>query len=120
WNLEDGSELAVLGGHEAEVRSVRFSSDSQQVVTAGGDGQVKVWQVDGTYISTLTRETEAIWEAKFAEDNRTIIAAGEGRRVLIWDLEQLSDEDGLVKTSCSWLADYLKTRSDKVDRDVCL
>lgn len=119
WTLEDGEALAVLEGHEAEVRSVRFSSDSQQVVTAGGDGQVKVWQVDGTLLSTLTRETEAIWEAKFAEQDRTIIAAGEGQKVLIWDLEQVSDEDGLVETSCSWLADYLKTRPDKIDRDVC-
>lgn len=124
WTIK-GELLNVLKGHEAEVRSVRFSADGQQLVTASGDGQVKIWRVDGgELIATLTGNGEALWGARFAagdgERDRTILAAGESAKVLQWDLDKVLDEDGLVETSCDWLADYLATSPDAArDRDVC-
>jgi hypothetical protein len=37
--------LAVLDGHFGEVKDVRFSPDGQQLVSAAGDGDVRLWDV---------------------------------------------------------------------------
>ncbi len=43
WDAATGKELAVLRGHEGEVRSAQFSRMGQRVVTASWDDTARVW-----------------------------------------------------------------------------
>jgi WD40 repeat protein/serine/threonine protein kinase len=43
WNAMTGQELLNLNGHDWAVKSLLFSSDCRQLLSAGADGAVKVW-----------------------------------------------------------------------------
>ena len=43
WNVEDGSEIAVLKGHQARARDSLFSPDGSRVATAARDGTARIW-----------------------------------------------------------------------------
>jgi WD40 repeat protein len=45
WDLKTGRELATLGGHADIVSDLVFSSDGKSLVTIGGEGEIKVWDV---------------------------------------------------------------------------
>jgi WD40 repeat protein len=47
WNVDIGSDAPniVLRGHQGTVRSIRFSSDADRLLTTGEDGTARVWTV---------------------------------------------------------------------------
>src|SRR5262249_56911602 len=45
WETATGKEVLRLAGHEAEVSSVAFSPDGQQVFSFGADGQGYLWSL---------------------------------------------------------------------------
>ncbi len=47
WRLEDGKPVGKLKGHRDWVRSVVFTPDGRSLVTAGDDGRVLQWDLDG-------------------------------------------------------------------------
>ncbi len=49
----DGTPLAVLSAHTAEVYSLAWSPDGKILATGGGDGTVRLWQPDGMLLKTL-------------------------------------------------------------------
>ena len=43
WDAESGEELRTLSSHSEYVRSVAYSPDGLQIVTASDDGTARVW-----------------------------------------------------------------------------
>jgi F-box and WD-40 domain protein 1/11 len=43
WDIECGSCLRILEGHEELVRCIRF--DSKRIVSGAYDGKIKVWDL---------------------------------------------------------------------------
>ena len=43
WSVKDGSEVAVLKGHQDALERATFSPDGTQVVTAARDGTARIW-----------------------------------------------------------------------------
>ncbi|CAF5149931.1 unnamed protein product, partial [Rotaria magnacalcarata] len=43
WNIECGTCLRILEGHEELVRCVRF--DSKLIVSGAYDGKIKIWDL---------------------------------------------------------------------------
>lgn len=47
WDGTTGAELAQLAGHyDSEPNSIAFSPDGKELVSAGADGAVGIWQLD--------------------------------------------------------------------------
>jgi WD40 repeat protein len=44
WQTNNGTELAALRGHGAFVEQVEFAPDGQHLITAHGDGTIRVSQ----------------------------------------------------------------------------
>ncbi len=44
WDIESGSCLRVLEGHEELVRCIRF--DNKRIVSGAYDGKIKVWDLN--------------------------------------------------------------------------
>ena len=119
WSIE-GEVLQTLEGHELEVRSVEFSHDGEQILTASGDGTVRVWSSStGLPITRLSDGPVALWDALFMPGDRSVISAGENKKVLLWDLDTVLDEDLLISMGCQWAKDYLQNGQDVEDRGLC-
>ena len=73
---------------KTEVNGVAFSPDGESLVSAGGDGAVKVWNSrTGKVIQTLENaHTDAVVSVVFHPDGKHLASRGTDRKVKVWDL----------------------------------
>ena len=71
-DAESGEDVALLKGHEGNVMSAQFNADGSRIVTAGGDGTVRVWNSGDRwqYPTVLPGHASAVAEAAFSLDGR--------------------------------------------------
>jgi WD40 repeat protein len=92
----DGSLIATLdhnatSGHNANRLAV--SADGQTIVSANGtitaewdqDSTAKVWQRNGSLISTLIGHKAAIYDLAASADGQTIVSGSEDKTVKVWN-----------------------------------
>ena len=119
WTI-DGELEQVFEGHHAEVRSVRFSEDNTRLVTASGDGTVKLWnRKTGEVLASLANSQAPIWEAQFMQEDQFVVTGGEDMRSHLWNLSFLLDEAGLTNFGCEWAKNYIQNNPDVEDRSLC-
>ena len=46
WSVKDWQEVAILYGHTESVNHIAFNSDGTLLVSAGGDGTVRLWGIN--------------------------------------------------------------------------
>ncbi len=86
WKASDGVLLKSLDGHtdetakkgakKAEVTSVAFSPDGNQLAGGSTDGTVSLWQIsDGSLVNTLKDHTKNITSVFFSPDGQALFSA---------------------------------------------
>ena len=84
WDAHNGSELMTFEGHEGPVRSVAFSPDGKQIVSAGGS-TIMIWNaVTGELIKTLTAP---VISAAFSPDGKRIVSGSGDTTIKVWDVD---------------------------------
>ena len=94
--LVDGQTKAtrkLLTGLPGKVNSVRFSTDGERLVVAGGivgvTGTASIWDVKtGKKLRQFRGHNDTIYSAMESPDGNTLVTAGYDRRILIWDLKR--------------------------------
>ncbi|NET38100.1 MAG: TIR domain-containing protein [Cyanothece sp. SIO1E1] len=76
-----------LEGHKNGVFDIDFSPDGQTIVTASSDGTAKLWQLDGTLLTTLQGHKGFVWDVEFSPDGKTIASLGSDGTVKLWQLD---------------------------------
>lgn len=80
-------ELNRLTGHEGEIYQVRFSPDGSRLVSVSGDRTARLWQPDGTLITTLDVHRDQVKAVAFHPQNGTFLTAGVDRIVRLWSAD---------------------------------
>jgi len=118
---EDPAELAVFTPNEGQtVHDVCFSPDGRLVATAGGGGNIQVWQhadlIDPAKrrtqlrpAGTLTGHTAAVLDIGFSADSRRLVSGSEDGTVRVWELTFSTVEPSLIAES-SDAAERLEVR----------
>ncbi len=81
WNVETGTKLVCLRGHEDEVREAAFSPDGRHLVTCSFDGIARLWELLATNDpppSWFADFLRLMAQRKFNDDGELVaMAAGE-------------------------------------------
>ena len=87
WDVDTGNKIAEnrIGG---DVRSVRFSADGKQVLTASRAGvhHISRWDpATGQYLLPAARDLGGVTSAAFLPDNKTLLVLTTTESLWLWD-----------------------------------
>jgi WD40 repeat protein len=88
WELPSGRELASWLAHKNNYAyACDFSPDGRHLATAGFDGWVRLWEVEGARLLGEFRSTaDAYWTVALAPDGRRIAAGTSESSIVMWDV----------------------------------
>ena len=85
---------------------------------------MRLWSVEGQLLRTLEGHTDQVWEVNFSPDGQSIASASFDNVVRLWNVDPddlILDVDiklnNLLRKSCHWIHDYLKTSPNVSDGD---
>ena len=75
-----------------------FSNDGKQIITGGGNGNIKVWDVNsGQELNTLIGHTYGITSLVLSSDGKTLVSGSKDGTIRIWDLSNKNNKRVLTK-----------------------
>mgnify|MGYP006272616435 CR=1 FL=1 len=107
WDVDTGTPLRRLYGHEKEVFEATFSQDNSLLVTASSDGTARVWDVKtgrwkGTYQCKpfpSARLENSVSFAFITRDNRYIIFGGNSGHLMRADISSPTNRAEVLYSS---------------------
>ena len=75
WNVEDGSEIAILKGHQAVLETAMFSPDGRRIITAAHDGTARVWDAETGEQVFVLHQPGDVHTALFSPDGTQVLTA---------------------------------------------
>ena len=111
WNTATGRQVFVADAHTAPVMAVSFAPDASRLATAGADGRIMIWQLDGDTaddrpavpILVLDDHEAEVTDVTFSPDGRLLATSARDSTIRLWDaatgaeLTILSGHEGSVR-----------------------
>ncbi|MBI4557933.1 MAG: protein kinase [Candidatus Hydrogenedentes bacterium] len=87
WDTATGAELATLAESDANISSLAFSPDGEQILTtAAQDNKARIWDVpSATELHTLATHTGALNMCAYSPDSTRIVTASHDNTAKLWD-----------------------------------
>lgn len=115
WIVESATELALLSGHEARVRSILFSLDGRFLYSGSTDETIRVWDMtSGFEVAHLDAGEEIYDIAYFAPTGEIAFAGGSNRRgyIGLWNGQNGQAATRMVETENSREATVVRFSPD--------
>jgi len=97
-------------GHIQAVMSVSFSPDGKTIASASLDKTIKLWNLDGKCLQTLTQHQDGVSHVRFSADGNTLVSASKDNTIKIWQRQSdgtfqfrksITDKEGISAVSLS-------------------
>ncbi|AFY60724.1 AAA-like domain-containing protein [Synechococcus sp. PCC 6312] len=86
WDFQPRDQVWSTG--QASVWHVNFSPQGDHLATAGKDGSIKLWQLDGQLRQQIQASSQGINTVKFSPAGQHLAFGGDDGTVGIWPLQQ--------------------------------
>ncbi|MGK7873782.1 MAG: PAS domain S-box protein [Xenococcaceae cyanobacterium] len=73
-----------LLGHTSSVYDVAMRPDGQMIASASSDNTIKLWQPDGTLLTTLEGHRERVWAVAFSPNGERLASASADKTIILW------------------------------------
>ncbi|HIK19226.1 MAG TPA: AAA-like domain-containing protein [Leptolyngbyaceae cyanobacterium M33_DOE_097] len=94
-----------FSGHQAAILAISYSSDGQQIATAGVDGSIRIWHPNGKLLNTITSR-EVTRTLKFSPDGKYLASGGDSRVAKLWNRDGSLYRRLVTKASGIWTLDF--------------
>lgn len=119
WNVDGYDKILEIDAHSTTVYQLHFSENSQFIASGSTDSRIKIWKLtEDRAVTTLQGHFGEVKSVVFDDGGSVLYSAGIDGQVKRWDLAtapaqtvlehpdsvfsvDLSDDAGLIATSCS-------------------
>jgi len=90
--------MKTFEGHSNAVYKVIFMSSYKQLVSAGGDGLVKIWTIKtGECDTTLDNHTDRIWSLALNQSENILVSGGGDSVITFWEDVTVQEQEKQAK-----------------------
>ena len=119
YDIDAGSELFVLKGHQADINAVAFSDNGKLIATASADKTARLWNAEtGEAIAILSLHTGPVTFVAFNDSDHSVMTVSDDGSIRRWsasDGKPLAvfpgHEGGVRQYAASYLAHRLASVS---------
>lgn len=87
WDVPNGTETAVLKGHQGAVERAEFSPDGSRVITVARDGTARIWNATSGEQLFVLQPVGNFPTAIFSPNGNRVLTAGENSDASLWDAQ---------------------------------
>lgn len=106
WDLETGTLVAELKGHESRITSLDWSPDGRYIASAAQEPAIIIWDAQtGERLKVLKGHRRSVRAVTFSSDGRLLASAGVDGTARIWsvssgrEVRRFSVEDGRIEVN---------------------
>jgi WD40 repeat protein len=96
WDLESGSQIKKLEGHERIVDAIAITPDGKKIVSGARDRTIRVWDLendDGSNkVKTLEGHMDGVSTVAITPDCKRAVSGSKDNTIRVWDLENDGNE----------------------------
>ncbi len=85
WDLDSGTQVLALSGHEQLCDAIAFSPDGSHLATGDQGGVIKIWDAEGGQELLSFGSGGVIHNLAYSPDGARLAAANEDGSLLVWD-----------------------------------
>ncbi len=87
-SIYEGRERNRLEEHDAQVRNVSFSPDSQTLASGSDDKTIKLWNAEtGKVTRTLSGHSDWVMSVDFSPDGQMLASGSDDKTIKLWNIK---------------------------------
>jgi WD40 repeat protein len=84
------------GSDQIRVLAAAFSPDGKYVAGGREDGEVRVWEISGRPVLTLSKHIESVQAVAFTPDGKSLVTGSRDKTINLWQLGDLREAKTVV------------------------
>jgi WD40 repeat protein len=85
YNSRTGEYRLTISGKASGVQTLAWSPDGARLATAGDDRVIRLWDITGQNVATLTTRTAQPRAMAWSPDGRYLVTAGDDGLIFLWN-----------------------------------
>jgi len=77
WNVQDGAQVREFDGHSGPVLTATFAASGRQLMTAGTDKTIRLWDLVGRTVSEFQFEQSVLCAELSADERQILVIEGQ-------------------------------------------